>query len=141
MHRDTWITVLLVIAGIVMAFVLFAAGVRWKSRKSADNSMILTTPAWEQTDRNRADEQPNSLSGEVFTAMTADRFGKMLFLCGPDMNNNSLVRGYIVNADGSPTTFGTIPIPAAPAFYSVADSGCREFEGETYRRNVSSPSS
>lgn len=32
MHRDTLITVLLVIAGIVLAFVLFGAGIWWKSR-------------------------------------------------------------------------------------------------------------
>jgi hypothetical protein len=32
MNRDTLITVLLVIAGIVLSFVLFGAGVWWKSK-------------------------------------------------------------------------------------------------------------
>jgi hypothetical protein len=48
MNRDTLITVLLVIAGIVLAFVLFGAGVRWKSKKSEDRPIALTTTPAEQ---------------------------------------------------------------------------------------------
>jgi len=48
MNRDTLITVLLVIAGMVLAFVLFGAGVRWKSKRSADRPTASTTTAAEQ---------------------------------------------------------------------------------------------
>jgi len=48
MNRDTLITVLLVIAGIVLAFVLFGAGVQWKSKRSADRPITSTTTAAEQ---------------------------------------------------------------------------------------------
>jgi hypothetical protein len=59
MNRDTLITVLLVIAGIVLAFVLFGAGVRWKSKTSAGRpSASIAAPA-ERTDPNRAAERPH----------------------------------------------------------------------------------
>jgi hypothetical protein len=32
MKRDTWITMLLVIAGVLLAFALFGAGALWKGR-------------------------------------------------------------------------------------------------------------
>src|SRR6266851_2146614 len=60
MTRDTWITVLLVIAGIVLAFVLFGAGVRWKSKTSAGRPYASIAAPAEQTDRNRAAARPNS---------------------------------------------------------------------------------
>jgi len=48
MNRDTLISVLLVIAGIVLAFVLFGAGVRWKSKRPAEPPSASTTAATEQ---------------------------------------------------------------------------------------------
>jgi len=45
-----------------------------------------------------------------------DRTGKVLFLCGTDVNNNSLVNAYVINADGSLTPYATNPRPAAPPF-------------------------
>jgi hypothetical protein len=48
MNRDTLITAMLVIAGIVLAFVLFGAGVRWKSKRPAEPPSASTTAATEQ---------------------------------------------------------------------------------------------
>jgi len=60
MNRDLVINILLVVVGIVLAFLLFAAGVLWKSKTSAGRpSASIAGPA-EQTDRNLAAERPNS---------------------------------------------------------------------------------
>ena len=40
MKRDTLINVLLIIAGIVLAFALFGAGVLWNSRKASKTTNV-----------------------------------------------------------------------------------------------------
>lgn len=45
MNRDTLITVLLAIAGIVLAFVMFWAGARWKSKTSERSAASTTADA------------------------------------------------------------------------------------------------
>jgi hypothetical protein len=45
MKRDTLITFLLVIAGIVLAFVLFWAGARWKGKTSSQHASVAITTA------------------------------------------------------------------------------------------------
>jgi len=66
MSRDTLITVLLVIAGIVLAFVLFGAGVRWKSKRSAERAITLTTAVEQkkpETSRRTARHGPEKAVG------------------------------------------------------------------------------
>ena len=41
MTRDTLITILLFVAGLVLAFLLFGAGARWKSRTMPRSSQLL----------------------------------------------------------------------------------------------------
>ena len=42
MKRDTVINVLLIIAGIVLALVMFWAGARWKSNASVEQAALTT---------------------------------------------------------------------------------------------------
>lgn len=54
MRRDTVITVLLVIAGIILAFVLFGAGAFWKSRNSRRSSRQWSHTTCENVSGSRA---------------------------------------------------------------------------------------
>jgi len=59
MKRDLLINVLLIIAGILLAFVLFGAGAMWKGKTQPRRSVLSSAPAAEKEQR-QANEKRNS---------------------------------------------------------------------------------
>lgn len=80
MKRDLVINIVLIVVGVVLAFLLFAAGVRWKSKTSTGRpSASIAGPA-EQMERDHyvSSLECTSISGRFRRCSPSTRDGKAI---------------------------------------------------------------